>query len=189
MIWTPTRSHDTARMFVRRAHSLRDLSETRADAGVHGHLWQRGYAEEPSLRFCCTDFRLALAWWSLRLLHIYRQRLWSLDQHNCGCPTCKGEKRKYLGNSYQAMPMQERRLRIALDVEPSANASDEAEDSHERWMADNLCIFLGLYADDRPSEDWDYWDDALGVSGIARRPRSFLPLEPWELWEIARIAA
>lgn len=78
---------------------------------------RRRWWEEPSWKFLTLVPRLAVIWFFKRLLWLRAQIDWHVDQHNCGCYLCKHEKRKHVGNASEGKPMQELRVRRAMDAE------------------------------------------------------------------------
>ena len=61
--------------------------------------------------------RQAWMWQDLLLPESWKQRNWVADQHNCSCGLCRRRTRKILGNSREAIPIQEKKIRMSEDLD------------------------------------------------------------------------
>lgn len=94
----------------------------RLQALPRGPYSAQRYASEPTYRFCLTDMRLTILYWLLRVADLAQNRRWAIASHNCSCYYCRGNRRRYQGNSPEGWSHAEKRLRSALHEEESAPA-------------------------------------------------------------------
>jgi hypothetical protein len=111
MILTPRKAQGALRQGARRFNCLfpDDDSRYRQNFGA-----RRGRV---SFQFLCLDFRLLCLYWILWAWRRAKNYSWALDQHGCSCYLCTRDSRKWVGNSWEGKPVQERRQIDSLNFD------------------------------------------------------------------------